>query len=248
MRCISFLLYLLVCSALASAQSFDRLILRPRAQGDGTYLPAVLKFCGSDGWPTSDPECVGLQAPEIVERYDLFWPPAGPVLPSCIDVTPTGQMGFTACGAGLIFLSTSDAIFPPSDPASWSRTQAGPSILAAFIEIHAEVNDHAQWTFVVPVGFTNQPTLVVWGESGGSADEFEASIRCIQPNNNEDWTNGPFDSANTGTWISPGISGLNQMVIPLLNNDGMEADDICQLDLTKSVGSGISLYYQLEIR
>lgn len=235
---------LLNCAHLG-AQSFDRLQLRPRSQGDGTYLPAVLKFCGAADWPTNDPECVGLQAPSEVDRYDLFWPIAAPELPSCIAVNPIGQMSFVACGEGVIFLDPGRAILPPSNPARYSRQFAG-FPMAAHVELHAESGDHAQWTFVVPAGFTNQPTLKVWGEAGNN-DEMTASVRCVKPENNEVWTAQPFDIGNVGTWLSPGTSGLNQMVLVLANNDSMEPGELCQLDLQKSGGTLITTWLYLTI-
>lgn len=241
----------LVCAGLASAQSFDRLVLRPRSQGDGTYLPAVLKFCGSTDWPTTDPECVGLQAPPEMERYDLYWPIAAPGLTSCIAVNAFGQMSFVACGEGVIQLNPGDAVFPRSNQPTWSREHANVASIggAAYVEIRFDETEHAFWTFSVPAGFTNQPTLQVWGEAGDEDDEWAASMRCLEPDVTNDWTAVQFDSANTGTWQSPGTTGLNLMVIPLVSNSGMEPGDLCQLNLALSSNDGgRALVYYLEIQ
>ena len=228
-------------------QSFDRLVLRPRSLGGGSYETAILKFCGADGWPTPDPECVGLRAPSTVTRYNLYLPIAAPVLPSCIAVNSAGQMSFVACGAGSIQLNTGDAILPADNPARWSRTYGGGAAAAgAYVELLVGVNDHAMWTFNIPAGFTNQPTLKVWGEAGTS-DEYEASMRCVEPNTTDDWNLHDFDSPNEGTWLAPGVSGLNEMLIVLSNNDDMEDGDMCQLDLTRTAGSNVATWYHLEI-
>jgi hypothetical protein len=226
----------------------DRLVLRPQSQGDGTYLPAVLKFCASSDWPTADPECVGLQAPAEVDRYNLYWPIRAPLLPSCIAANTLGQMSFVACGLGVIQLAPGDAVFPDNNGPSWNRQPAdgfaGPNTV--YIELRFTDGDHAMWTFSVPTGFITQPTLKVWGERGADGDEWFASLRCVFPNTVEDWTAQPFDSDNEGTWMAPGNSGLNLMQIPLINKSGMTDGDLCQLDL-EYAGDGLALVYYLEI-
>ena len=109
----------LVCmvSIVASAQSFDRLLLYPRSLGNGSYESGNLSWCGSSPWPVSDPECVSLSAPAIVARYGLALPVAAPGSFSCLLVMTDGQMYFetapntSACRQGTAFMSVEAATY-----------------------------------------------------------------------------------------------------------------------------------------
>lgn len=249
------LLVLFLLAAAAFGQSLDRLILRPRAQNTEAfdavpYLPGAISFCGSTDWPSADPECVGIQSPSEVDRYNLYWPLAAPELPSCVAVNAIGQMSFVACGEGVVQLNPADAVFPKSTAQArlFTRHRNVASIGgASYLELLFEAGDRALWVFSVPPGFSNQPELKVWGEAVDENDEWEASLRCVIPNTTGNWSLQPFDTENVGAWQSAAASNFNLMVIPLINDGNMDPGDLCHLDLALAASSGQPKVFYMEV-
>ncbi len=237
MRTAFLFLALAATTSVGLAQDFDRLTIRPYwNDGLNGYRSGIVTWCQADGWPSLDPECIGLRAPEAgVSRYTMTFGEELPEAKACIKVDETGQWYYENCGGGEIPFYVSDSLLLDNDTGnetcSLARGKAGGTGVDVFYLYLACGNDeHVQWAFRVPPDFTTAPVFTAWTDrSGTGADDYNVQLRCKQPDNNEDFTSGDFDDSWTASHNNAVSGDLTLIEVSLVGAD-MEADDLCVVD------------------
>jgi hypothetical protein len=97
------------------------------------------------------------------------------------------------------------------------------------------------WTFRVPANYASAPVLEMsgLGSTAIGTYNFGATLRCLTPNNSEAWDIKVFDTINSLVGFSfSGNAHLAELTIPLTNDDGMAAGDICTMIFSQN-SSGV---------
>ncbi len=253
-----------LCFSLALvAQSFDRLLLRPRSeQGATTWTPGYLRFYDSQ-WPGSI-EYVGLQALAELERYTLTLPPEAPVADSCIVVDTDGLMSFVpkqaadACRAGKVSIPGGDVGLNTAevnarsfqwDIATVSLSGIDPFWVRTWAAAGNVITDGA-WLFAVAGGLSDPPVLTLWvySSSGVGTDTFEASVGCVTPRETIAFDALVFDTANAGTLIPASSGRLHLLEFDLDNRDGWQVNDLCLVNVRPTTSGNLTFFLWMEIR
>ena len=247
------------------AQSFDRLLLRPRSdQGATTWTPGYLRFYDSQ-WPGSI-EYVGLQALPGTARYTLTLPAEGPLVDSCLFVDEDGLLSFLpkqaadACRAGKasipggdVGLSTQETL---AESLEWDIGTAIPPLagidpywVRTWAATGSPIPDGA-WLFAVPGGLSDPPVLTLWVYSSGGigSDTYEASVGCVTPRETIAFGALVFDNANPGTLIPVAAGRIHQLEFDLDSRDAWLVNDLCLVNVRKTTSVNLTYYLWMEIR
>lgn len=261
------LLLLLALGVEVRAQSFDRLMLRPRSTGGNTYEPGEIRFYDSR-WPSNDPEIVGLQArddPRGLERYDLTLPPAAAEVDSCIFVDPDGTMYFvatdsqSACRAGRSSIYGGDVGLGSQlvGQASWEYTLEGVSLTgvdpywisvwAASGFVSAE-GPHGAWVFALPGGVSDPPVLnlYVYSSSAIGPESFAAWVGCMTPNE-ELISFGAVELIRYVASYDPGEAGRLHILSFELSDNDWEPNDLCIANVAPTTNVNVTKYLWMEV-
>lgn len=192
---------LFLLAVAVNAQSFDRLMLRPRADGVTDYDPGAIRFYDAR-WPAAalSVQYTGLQARdhESLERYTLTLPPAAATEDSCIIVDPDGQMSYApldaagACRRGryrlpgrYIGLNS----WATGIGATWFYRLAGGALAGSidpyWVDSYAiqENPNFGAWIFPVPGGLSDPPVFwayVIPGNAIGT-NSLDYYVGCVTP-------------------------------------------------------------------
>lgn len=209
---------------------------------------AILESTGTSGMSvySSDPVC-------SITAIFLFYNSTGGNLKICDKGTITIVEGVEGGSGTRIPLLASAAVpldgSTSNDTAVMFRQKGALSGLDPFtLTIRFGINNHAQWTFVIPANFDSAPVLTFWGvgSSAVGTHTFDARIRCATPNNSENWGGAAWDTVNSLASIGF-TTFLDTIVITLTNADSMTAGDLCQIDLELQAGPNLFELYAAEI-
>lgn len=256
-----FLFFLFLFVESTSAQSFDRLLLRPRKALGSTYIPGVMDFAGSSNWPSSNPNTIGLQARLSLEPYGLTWPTAGPSVDSCFLVDPTGQMSYltkqssTACKQGRARIQVQNVVLLSQvdgyESIEYARSKfalAGDDMF--WLEIWTQTESHLGiWTFSVPPALSSPPKIDIYtySSSGFGPDAFDVRIRCTTPGDGDLFNVASWDAANSSTISQTGATHIMKKTVTLTNNDDMTAEDLCQVAIERDGVANLMFFMGLVV-
>ena len=248
-----------------TAQSFDRLLLRPRSeQGATSWTPGYLRSYDSQ-WPGSI-EYVGLQALAGVEGYTLTLPPEAPVVDSCLFVDEDGLLSFLpkqtadACRAGEASIPGGDVGLSTQEPLAeafeWDITN--PIVPIAGIQPYwvrtwaatGSPEPDGAWLFAVPGGLSDPPVLTLWvySSSGIGTDTYEASVACVTPRETIAFGALVFDNANPGSLTPVAAGRIHVLEFDLDSRDGWQVNDLCLVNVRKTTSVNLTFYLWMEIR
>lgn len=106
----------------------------------------------------------------------------------------------------------------------------------------ATTGESGAWQFRLPSNYSSSPVLkiqytMVSATTGGVA--LDASVDAVSDGDSQDVDTETYDTKNTGTATVPGTAGyLDEISIPLTNNDGMAAGDFAKIKLARDPANG----------